>query len=59
MFGKNEAASQEENRMAASGIVSVLTAARHRRRPLTQAQIAAKQEWLQGVVSTWSVGRSI
>jgi hypothetical protein len=43
MFGTNSAGSHEHNHIAAPGIVPVLAAARHRRRPLTEAQIAAEQ----------------
>jgi hypothetical protein len=58
MFGNKEAESRKERGMAASGIVTMLAATMHRQ-PLTTAEIAAKQEWLQGVVTGWTVGRSI
>jgi hypothetical protein len=32
---------------------------KHRRRPIAEADNSAKQEWLQGVVNAWAVGRSI
>ena len=59
MFGKIEAASHETNHIGLTGIVSVLAAVRRRRRASKESQLAAEQAWLQGVVSTWSVGRSI
>jgi hypothetical protein len=58
MFGKNQAESRKDSLSTASGIVSVLAARLHRQ-PLTNAEISAKQEWLQGVVRAWTVGRSI
>lgn len=58
MFGRNEAEAPKGNGSTASGIVTALAATIHRR-PLTHAELAARQEWLRGVVSAWTVGRSI
>ena len=58
MFGKNQVEAPKDNSGKASGIFTVLAATLHRQPP-TNAQESAKQEWLQSVVSAWTVGRSI
>jgi hypothetical protein len=58
MFGKSQVESPKDDGGKTSGIITVLAAALHRQ-PLTNAEVSAKQEWLQGVVSAWTVGRSI
>lgn len=58
MFGKSQAESPKDGGGKASGIITVLAATLHRQPP-TNAEVSEKQEWLRGVVSAWTVGRSI
>jgi hypothetical protein len=68
MFGKDQAESLNDaslkdallkyNGATAQNLITVL-AAGVRLQPLTNAELSAKQEWLQGVVTAWTVGRSI
>lgn len=63
MFGKDQAESPKAQSPKDSGptaqdLITMLAGGVHLH-PLTNAEVSAKQEWLQGVVTAWTVGRSI